>query len=53
MPSFAHVVSLTLALDRSKLSKRHGATSMGQVVNLYFLNLYFMQKLGYEVCLVF
>lgn len=30
MPSFAHV-SLILAPDRSKLSKRHGATSVGQV----------------------
>ena len=29
MPSFAHV-SLILAPDRSKLSKRHGATSVGQ-----------------------
>lgn len=32
MPYFAHV-SLILAPDRSKLSKRHGATSVGQVVN--------------------
>lgn len=32
MPYFAHV-SLILASDRSKLSKRHGATSVGQVVN--------------------
>ena len=31
MPSFAHV-SLILAPDRSKLSKRHGATSVGQVL---------------------
>lgn len=30
MPHFAHV-SLILAPDRSKLSKRHGATSVGQV----------------------
>lgn len=30
MPQFAHV-SLILAPDRSKLSKRHGATSVGQV----------------------
>lgn len=29
MPQFAHV-SLILAPDRSKLSKRHGATSVGQ-----------------------
>lgn len=33
MPSFAHV-SLILAPDRSKLSKRHGATSVGQVQQL-------------------
>lgn len=32
MPYFAHV-SLILAPDRSKLSKRHGATSVGQVVD--------------------
>lgn len=31
MPYFAHV-SLILAPDRSKLSKRHGATSVGQVL---------------------
>lgn len=31
MPYFAHV-SLILAPDRSKLSKRHGATSVGQVI---------------------
>lgn len=30
MPMFGHV-SLILAPDRSKLSKRHGATSVGQV----------------------
>lgn len=30
MPQFGHV-SLILAPDRSKLSKRHGATSVGQV----------------------
>lgn len=30
MPYFAHV-SLILAPDKSKLSKRHGATSVGQV----------------------
>lgn len=34
MPRFAHV-SLILAPDRSKLSKRHGATSVGQVMDLY------------------
>lgn len=37
MPYFAHV-SLILAPDRSKLSKRHGATSVGQVfllINIY------------------
>lgn len=32
MPRFAHV-SLILAPDRSKLSKRHGATSVGQVIH--------------------
>lgn len=31
MPQFGHV-SLILAPDRSKLSKRHGATSVGQVL---------------------
>lgn len=33
MPQFAHA-SLILAPDRSKLSKRHGATSVGQVTIL-------------------
>lgn len=33
MPQFAHV-SLILAPDRSKLSKRHGATSVGQVITI-------------------
>jgi uncharacterized membrane protein len=33
MPTFAHV-SLILAPDKSKLSKRHGATSVGQVHGL-------------------
>lgn len=39
MPHFAHV-SLILAPDRSKLSKRHGATSVGQArnYNLMFLS---------------
>ncbi|AQK67935.1 Glutamate--tRNA ligase, chloroplastic/mitochondrial-like [Zea mays] len=36
MPSFAHV-SLILAPDRSKLSKRHGATSVGQYKNMGYL----------------
>lgn len=36
MPSFAHV-SLILAPDRSKLSKRHGATSVGQFREIGFL----------------
>ncbi|KAH9318491.1 hypothetical protein KI387_020260, partial [Taxus chinensis] len=36
MPFFAHV-SLILAPDRSKLSKRHGATSVGQFKELGFL----------------
>jgi glutamyl/glutaminyl-tRNA synthetase len=34
MPTFAHV-SLILAPDKSKLSKRHGATSVGQVHGLF------------------
>ncbi|WOK91971.1 hypothetical protein Cni_G00662 [Canna indica] len=36
MPSFAHV-SLILAPDRSKLSKRHGATSIGQFREMGYL----------------
>ncbi|KAF2290714.1 hypothetical protein GH714_015134 [Hevea brasiliensis] len=36
MPSFAHV-SLILAPDRSKLSKRHGATSVGQFKEMGYL----------------
>ncbi|URE38992.1 glutamyl-tRNA synthetase [Musa troglodytarum] len=36
MPSFAHV-SLILAPDRSKLSKRHGATSVGQFREMGYL----------------
>ncbi|XP_020408524.1 glutamate--tRNA ligase, chloroplastic/mitochondrial [Zea mays] len=36
MPSFAHV-SLILAPDRSKLSKRHGATSVGQYKEMGYL----------------
>ncbi|PPS19161.1 hypothetical protein GOBAR_AA01471 [Gossypium barbadense] len=36
MPSFAHV-SLILAPDRSKLSKRHGATSVGQYRDMGYL----------------
>jgi glutamyl/glutaminyl-tRNA synthetase len=41
MPSFAHV-SLILAPNRSKLSKCHGATSVGQVTYQLFSisNLY-------------
>jgi len=38
MPLFAHV-SLILAPDRSKLSKRHGATSVGQVRLIYHLSI--------------
>lgn len=38
MPRFAHV-SLILAPDRSKLSKRHGATSVGQVIHYYIICL--------------
>ncbi|XP_058743399.1 glutamate--tRNA ligase, chloroplastic/mitochondrial [Vicia villosa] len=36
MPNFAHV-SLILAPDRSKLSKRHGATSVGQYREMGYL----------------
>lgn len=36
MPHFAHV-SLILAPDRSKLSKRHGATSVGQYREMGYL----------------
>ncbi|XP_050892188.1 glutamate--tRNA ligase, chloroplastic/mitochondrial isoform X1 [Lathyrus oleraceus] len=36
MPNFAHV-SLILAPDRSKLSKRHGATSFGQYREMGYL----------------
>lgn len=36
MPYFAHV-SLILATDRSKLSKRHGATSVGQFREMGYL----------------
>lgn len=36
MPQFGHV-SLILAPDRSKLSKRHGATSVGQFKEMGFL----------------
>ncbi|KAM1001982.1 hypothetical protein FF1_002447 [Malus domestica] len=36
MPDFAHV-SLILAPDRSKLSKRHGATSVGQYREMGYL----------------
>ncbi|PKI79232.1 hypothetical protein CRG98_000352 [Punica granatum] len=36
MPYFAHV-SLILAPDRSKLSKRHGATSVGQFREMGYL----------------
>ncbi|KAM1042606.1 hypothetical protein ACFX13_034726 [Malus domestica] len=36
MPDFAHV-SLLLAPDRSKLSKRHGATSVGQYREMGYL----------------
>lgn len=39
MPQFGHV-SLILAPDRSKLSKRHGATSVGQVFPRF--NLFIM-----------
>ena len=45
MPSFAHV-SLILAPDRSKLSKRHGATSVGQVVNDCYILFVSLVKIG-------
>lgn len=52
MPYFAHV-SLILAPDRSKLSKRHGATSVGQVIiNHYYWSSHthnqnmYIEKLG-------
>ena len=43
MPYFAHV-SLILAPDRSKLSKRHGATSVGQVCKSFIVYWYFFGK---------
>lgn len=46
MPYFAHV-SLILAPDRSKLSKRHGATSVGQVC--WFMIYLFPSFLHIEV----
>lgn len=45
MPNFAHV-SLILAPDRSKLSKRHGATSVGQVMIIHKLGVIFAPKYG-------
>lgn len=55
MPYFAHV-SLILAPDRSKLSKRHGATSVGQVFLLikYMytciqIYIYFVLEVWYEI----
>lgn len=49
-PEFAHV-SLILAPDRSKLSKRHGATSVGQFADLGYMNdamLNFLVLLGWN-----
>jgi len=49
-PEFAHV-SLILAPDRSKLSKRHGATSVGQFNDLGYMNeamLNFLALLGWN-----
>ena len=43
MPYFAHV-SLILAPDRSKLSKRHGATSVGQVRLILHFHILFVLK---------
>lgn len=48
MPNFAHV-SLILAPDRSKLSKRHGATSVGQVIIIYQYDVVFVFNSGIEV----
>lgn len=48
MPYFAHV-SLILAPDRSKLSKRHGATSVGQVFVSSDTYLCLMPSPGYDV----
>lgn len=50
MPSFAHV-SLILAPDRSKLSKRHGATSVGQVLGPNnHMKPYIIRNLQYFQC---
>lgn len=49
MPNFAHV-SLILAPDRSKLSKRHGATSVGQVKFIHHFQITYFLKF-YEVSL--
>lgn len=51
MPHFAHV-SLILAPDRSKLSKRHGATSVGQVSFIHHFQITSFLKF-YEVSLSF
>ena len=49
MPYFAHV-SLILAPDRSKLSKRHGATSVGQVRLIHhFVSILSILKLCYDL----
>ena len=49
MPHFAHV-SLILAPDRSKLSKRHGATSVGQVsIGHCCLSSFLWLLLGYNM----
>lgn len=45
MPYFAHV-SLILAPDRSKLSKRHGATSVGQFREMGYLPQAMVNYLG-------
>lgn len=50
MPYFAHV-SLILASDRSKLSKRHGATSVGQVRFIHHFHISWFLKFGYAVLL--
>ena len=49
-PTFAHM-SLILAPDRSKLSKRHGATSVGQFKDLGYLRdtmINYLSQLGWN-----
>ena len=49
-PTFAHM-GLILAPDRSKLSKRHGATSVGQFKDLGYLRdtmINYLSQLGWN-----